>query len=160
MSYNDKILERYDASMDDEFEREMLYRSMAISYTWAIWMLYIAIVVLAWALPGVYSLFALLPLLGFLVAMLIGDSWLRKRAPYPRLNGYSTLEKLFMVVISLAMVGGVIWNLSSLMDSGFSIGGIVGAVIGIGVAVFILKYLTTHQRRKDRERLDAQLDED
>ncbi len=160
MSYSDKILERYDASVDDEFEREMLYRSTAISYTWSVWLLYIALVVLAWVLPGAYSLLMILPLLAFVVAMLIGDSWLRKRAPYPRLNGYSTTEKILMVVISLAMVGGVIWNLSSLMDSGFSIGGIVGAAIGIGAAIYILKYLSTRQHRKDRERLDAQLDED
>lgn len=160
MSYNDKILERYDASMDDEFEREMLYRSMAISYAWSIWLLYIALVVLAWVLPGAYSLLAMLPFFSFVIAMSIGDGWLRKRAPYPRLNGYSTTEKIFMVVISLALVGGVIWNLSSLMDKSFSIGGLVGAVAGIGVAIFMLKYLTTHQRRRDRERLDAQIVED
>lgn len=160
MSYNNKILERYDASMDDEFERQMLYHSMAISYTWSIWMLYITIVVLAWVLPGTYSLLAMLPLLGFVIAMLIGDVWLRKHAPYPRLNGYSTAEKVLMVVISLAMVGGIIWNLSSLMDKDFSVGGLMGAVVGIGAAVFMLKYLSTHQRRKNRERLDAQLDEE
>lgn len=55
MSYNSKILERYDASVDDEFERETLYRSMAISYAWSIWALYTSTAILAWVLPGPYA---------------------------------------------------------------------------------------------------------
>ncbi|MEU4207844.1 hypothetical protein [Rothia terrae] len=160
MSYNDKILARYDASMDDEFEREMLYRSIAISYTWAIWLLYIAFAVLAWVLPGVYAILVILPIAALIIAMATGDSWLRKRAPYPRLNGYSKLEQCLMVLISLAVIAGVIWNLSSIMDRDFSIGGAIGALAGIAASAFILKYLSTHQRRKDRERLEAQLEED
>ncbi|MDO4916232.1 MAG: hypothetical protein Q3974_01250 [Rothia sp. (in: high G+C Gram-positive bacteria)] len=84
MSYNDNMLERYDAFMDHEFEREMLYRSMAISYTWSIWMFYVTLGVLIWVLPGVYSLFAMLPFFSFLTAMAIDDVWYSPAAPSHR----------------------------------------------------------------------------
>lgn len=105
-------------------------------------------------------LWAVLPQVGMIVSIAVGDSWMRKRTPYPRLNGYSATEKILMVIISLLTISGVLWNLSTITGSAFSVGGIIGAVAGIIASLIILKYLTTQQRSRDQKRLDAELGEE
>lgn len=158
MSYNDKILERFDASVDDEFERDMLYRSMAISYHWLIYGVFAIGVVLAWVLPGLYSVFSALPVGVIGIAAGFGDSWLRHRVPVPRLNT-PTSEYAVMVVLALTWVAGVIFRSFSVLGLADLPGYLLMlgfAVVGSGVTIYNYK----KQRQRDRTRLDAELDED
>lgn len=161
MSINQKILDRYDASMDDEFERQVLYRAIAISYAWAAYSAFAVGAVLAWVLPGFYSLWAFLPIFILLLPEAVSTAWLRARVPYPRVSfkTVSAGEVIYLVVCSLILVAGIAVHLSSVFGVEFSIGlaaGIPGgALAGLGV-FFLLKKL----RDRDRQRLDAQLGED
>lgn len=83
MSFNEKILNDYDESVDDEYEREVLYRATAISYVWTMNLMFIASAVLAWVLPEMYSMWAVMPMGVLIFAMAVRDSWLRKRVPSP-----------------------------------------------------------------------------
>ncbi|MBM7052296.1 hypothetical protein [Rothia sp. ZJ1223] len=158
MSYNDKILERYDTSMDDEFEREVLYRSIAISYTWLTFGVSVVSVILAWVLPGLYSLLSALPMALIGLTHSIGESWLRERAPVPRVNS-SSGEYLLMFLLALAWVSGAIFRSFTVLG----LWGLPGYLMMIGFATIgsaLTLYSYKKRREDDRARLDTQLDED
>lgn len=159
MSFNEKILNDYDESVDDEYEREVLYRATAISYVWTMNLMFIASAVLAWVLPEMYSMWAVMPMGVLIFAMAVRDSWLRKRVPSPRPTQHS-LWKLLTVIVSVMVVGGIYWNTLDVVDHDFSRGLLVGGVIGIVVVLVLASKISAHQRQRDRERLDAQLGED
>lgn len=160
MSFNDKILERYDTSVDDEFERETLYRSMAISYAWAINLTFVACAILAWVLPGLYSMWAVLPMAFLIFAMATGDRWRRQRTPSPRPTPYSKIEYVLIALVSLLVISGVYKNTLGIVDSDISRGFLIGGVMSVVCSIFIMKNISIKQRQRDRERLDAQLDQE
>ena len=160
MSINQKILDRYDASMDDEFERQVLYRAIAISYDWVINLMFGTCSVLAWVLPGVYAMWTVLPMGVLIFSMAIRDFWLRQYAPTPRITPYSKLGWVFAVVVSILIMSGIYRNTLGLVDPGMSRGMIVGGVVGAIGSLFVLRDISTKQRQRDRQRLDAQLGED
>ncbi|MFW0111165.1 hypothetical protein [Rothia sp. CCM 9416] len=160
MSINQRILDRYDASMDDEFERQALYRAIAISYAWVINLMFGACAVLAWVLPGWYAMWAVLPLGVLIFSMTIRDFWLRQHAPRPRITPYSKVGLVFALVVSMLMMSGIYRNILGLVDPDMSRGMIVGGVVGAIGSLFVLRDISTKQRQRDRQRLDAQLEEE
>lgn len=160
MNINQKILDRYDASMDDEFEQQVLYRAIAISYAWVINLMFGACAVLAWVLPGAYAMWTVLPMGVLIFSMAIRDFWLRQYAPTPRITPYSKAGWAFAVVVSILIMSGIYRNTLGFVDPDISRGMIVGGVVGSIASLFILRDISTKQRQRDRQRLDAQLGED
>ena len=65
MTYTDQLIDRYDQTVDDEYERLVLRRASSVSVRAIYLVTLILMAVLAWVLPGLHSLWAftlLLPL--------------------------------------------------------------------------------------------------
>ncbi|WIM72670.1 hypothetical protein QP028_01660 [Corynebacterium suedekumii] len=55
MNFNDTIITRADATVDDEFERDVLHRGSTISLNWTVYSLFVLGAALSWILEGFAS---------------------------------------------------------------------------------------------------------
>lgn len=163
MSYADSVITRYEATVDDEYQRMLLHQSSTIGFTAMMWLCYLLAVVLIWAMPGqnmetVAVAIFLVPLL----ALLIGQSWLRKKVPLPRINRVSKGEMAALGVILLLWVGGIARSRTMIGTelAGYLTGAVVGAGIGIAIVLLIFKVVYPAVRDRDQRRLDRELDDD
>lgn len=163
MSYADSVIHRYEATVDDEYQRMLLHQSSTVGFTAMMWLCYLLAVVLIWAMPGqnmetaAVAIF-LVPLL----ALLIGQGWLRKRIPLPRINRISKGEAVALgVIISLWIAGLARSQMMIGMElAGYLTGAIVGVGIGLAAVLFAFKVIYPAVRDRDQRRLDRELDDD
>lgn len=162
MSYNDKILARYDASVDDEFERDTFYRSYALFYYWFVRVLILCAGILAWVLPGTLAYWSFILFVPIVVAELAVNRWYKSRSPRPRANKLVTPQEwIVQMILVLFWLAGLIVSSGSNVPDGFVTGIGIGAGGGlIGLLLLLNSSRIERMRQKDRERLDAQLDED
>ncbi|GAB2508376.1 hypothetical protein CATRI_04740 [Corynebacterium atrinae] len=153
MSYSDDIIAQADASVDDEFERQMLHKSSTVTVKWMSWAILVTAAMLAWVLDGLDTLWTALIFPAPLVASWIGLAWLRKSVPAPRpvpLSRIDWIALIFIIVIWLA--GIAVKGFGSSLA--FTVGAAVGAILGLLAAVFLASRIPARQRRKDIQRLN------
>lgn len=163
MSYADSVIQRYEATVDDEYQRMLLHQSSTVGFTAMMWLCYMLAVVLIWAMPGqnmeaaAVAIF-LVPLL----ALLIGQGWLRKRIPLPRINRVSKGEAAALCVVILLWIAGIARSrmMIGMELAGYLAGAIVGAGMGLAAVFFTFKVVYPAVRDRDQRRLDRELDED
>ena len=163
MSYADSLINRYEATVDDEYQRMLLHQSSTVAFTAMMWLCYILAVVLIWAMPGrnmeivAIALF-LIPLL----ALVVGQNWLRRKVPLPRISRLSKGEVVALVIVFALWVGGIARSRGTNGEElvGYLVGSLIGAGVGIGIVLFIFKVVYPAVRGHDQRRLDRELDED
>lgn len=159
MSYAQTKIDAYTNSVDDEFELNQLHKSNIVNVTYSTWASYVVAAILAWALPGMLSYFALLALLPPVFGAMIGQNWLARNNPRARYLKLSAVEWAFTFLTLAICMAGLVFNAFSNSVPG-AVGVVVGGVLGsVGAAYFAPK-AQAKARRMDRERLDAELEED
>lgn len=157
MNYLDKILDRYNHSVDDEYEREILHQSSSIALHLLAYSMIVVGAILAWVIPGPASLWSMLVFWPVIVCSVIASAWMKKRAPRPRSITFLGSEIAFMVVVMAVWLGGVWVNaFEAHLASGFGLigGGVVGAIVG-GVATGVA---LKKARAKDEQRFEEEND--
>lgn len=156
-SYSDAIIDQADASVDDEFERQMLHKSSTVTVKWMSWSILLTAAMLAWALQGPDTLWTVLICLAPLVATWIGVAWLRKSVPTPRPVALSRIEWVALILIIVVWLAGIAVRGFGSSPS-FTIAAAVGAMFGLLATIFLASYIPTRQRRKDIQRLNEHAD--
>ena len=84
MSIGDTIVARYDATVDVEYQSNLLHKSNTITYHTGFYG-YVALgAALAWILPDGNSWIPLLVLAPMVGGAVIGTNWLKRHVPRPR----------------------------------------------------------------------------
>ena len=134
---------------DDEYQANTYLQSMAVGAYAAPIGATVAGAILAWVLPGNYSLLSILALLPILAHEIAADDWLRNRVPQPK---YVPQKRYmgFVMIPCVAMIAGIAYR-STFGSMSVTIGGIVGGCI----AFWLLPKWTERQRNRAQQRLDA-----
>lgn len=155
MSYSDTVVARADASVDDEFEQQMLHRSSTVTVTWMSLMMLTTAAVLSWALEGPATLWTVLIPIPMLLALWRGQLWLRRTVPTPRPVPLSGAEWMFLGVILIVWLAGISVRGFD-MSPVITLGGAFGALVGLLVAMALTNRIPRRQRTRDIRRLDAE----
>lgn len=159
MSYLDKILDRYNHSVDDEYEREILHQSSSIALHLLAYSMIVVGAILAWVIPGPASLWSMLVFWPVVVCSGIASVWMKKRAPRPRSIKFLGSEIAFMVIVMAAWLGGVWVNVfDAHLASGLGLigGGLVGGIAGGLAAGVSLKKARAKDELRFEEENDAE----
>lgn len=158
MSINNRIVQRTDALYADEFERALAHRSSTVQLFWTSYASIGLAPIMAWYIDGPAAILSFLPLLPPVIGGAIGSQWLRKRVPAPAKSGLKDvfpIEWAWTVAVIVAWIAG----LSHSQGEDFSIGSIVGAVMGAVLVAYFAPKLAKHRHEKDVARLNAELDD-
>ncbi|WPF66958.1 MULTISPECIES: hypothetical protein [unclassified Corynebacterium] len=156
MSYADFAIKQHERLVDDEFERAMLHKSSTVALAYNDWLCLGSAVILAWILPGYYSLAGLIAIAPITFSRLIGIQWLRRFTPRPRYLAPSKWEIILQVIIFAAIVVGVFHNIGWPKDPFSFILPASGGLLGTYYA-----YKRSEARREeDRKALDRKLGPD
>lgn len=162
MSIADKFAElAFDfarRSSDDEYQEDIWYKSAAVSYFTFPLSLYSLGAVLAWALPSYYTLLSVLIIFPLIFAEMVGQAWMRERAPRPRAHINSTFMKITTIPL-IAMFFGIAFRLANAGDGDMAWGVIIGAGVGGAAAAYFTPRMLAAVRKKDEDRFDAELDD-
>ncbi|MCQ9370998.1 hypothetical protein NQ024_07005 [Corynebacterium sp. 35RC1] len=134
---------------DDEYQANTFLQSMAVGSYAAPIGATLAGAILAWALPGNYSLLSILALLPILAHEIAATDWLRNRVPQPKYVP-QTRYLGFVMIPCFVMIAGIAYR-STFASLSFAIGGIVGGCI----AFWLLPKWTERQRNRAQQHLDA-----
>lgn len=170
MSYADVVIERSEATVDDEYQQMLLHKSYTYGFTMTMWANYVLATVLIWLIPetemaAVTGAIILMPLVG----LVFSQRWLRRQVPMPKINGLTKGEiAATIAVIGLWLIGFI--RAQMLSDAGTggklselwgSIAGAVGgAVVGLAFVYFLFKVVWPAARNRDQRRLDRELDDE
>lgn len=146
-------------STDDEYQEMMWYKSCALAYASLPFFLYSVGAVLAWGLPGMYTLMSALIIIPIICSESIAQTWLKDFAPRPRANVNSKFTALTMLPAVL-MIAGIVYRLFSVNQDSMAQGAMVGAVAGTAVAAIVTPVVINAVRKKDENRFDSQLDDE
>ena len=154
MNFDDTIITRADATVDGEFERDVLHRGSTISLNWTVYSLFVLGAALSWILDGFASFATALLVFPPLIGLFIGQRWMRRRVPLPRQMGNSRFDWLFGPIVLIIWVSGIAYRgFGGALEFIAGTGG--GAVIGI-ILVVLLISRTGKRRAADEERLAAE----
>lgn len=157
MTYNDTIIAKADATVDDEFERDMLHRSSTVSWNWSVYLTFAAGAAMAWIAQGPASLASLILLLPPVVGHAVGVHWLRQRVPHPRQAVVTGTDWGIIGIFIVVWVAGIAVRGFGGAPS-FILGAAGGAVVGLLLVVFFLAR-TPKVRATDEERLAEGLED-
>lgn len=157
MSYNDTIIANADATVDDEFERDMLHRSSTVAWNWTAYLIFAAGAAMAWIADGIASIASLIVLLPPLIGHIISNRWLRQRIPHPRQAATTSVDWVVIGVFIVVWIAGVAFRGYGGSLS-FILGAAVGSVAGLLLVAFFLAR-TPKVRAADEERLAEDLED-
>lgn len=156
MSINDKIIARNDSLYADEFERSQAAKAGTVSHFWTTYGILALAPILAWCLPASHAGLSYLVLFPVFAGSIIGNSWLKKTVTRPKINFLRYAwgwEWVFMVIILVAWLPGILRPAD--FDLYSSVGALIGAAVGVGLATALYPVLTGWQRKRDEKRLNA-----
>lgn len=170
MSYADVVIERSDATVDDEYQQILLHKSYTYGFTMTMWANYVLATVLIWLIPepkmvGVTVAIIFMPLVG----LLFSQRWLRRQVPMPKINGLTKGEIAAVIaVIGLWLIGFSRVQILSEASAGGGLSGlgesiagaVAGAVVGLAFVFFLFKVVWPAARNRDQRRLDRELDDE
>lgn len=163
MSMGDAIVGGYDATVDDEYQSNLLHKSNTITYHTAFYG-YVALgAVLAWVLPYGNSWIPLLVLAPMVGGAVIGTNWLKRNVPRPRALLPSPIEWAILVFLMIVWIAGISYNApdgGGASTVGWIFGGLVGGVVGGIVGFTVALSFQKRGRAKDIERLDKKFADD
>ncbi|WP_146007490.1 hypothetical protein [Corynebacterium xerosis] len=163
MSMGDAIVGGYDATVDDEYQSNLLHKSNTITYHTAFYG-YVALgAVLAWVLPDGNSWIPLLVLAPMVGGAVIGTNWLKRNVPRPRALLPSPIEWAILVFLMIVWIAGISYNApdgGGASTVGWIFGGLVGGVVGGIVGFTVALSFQKRGRAKDIERLDKKFADD
>lgn len=163
MSYNDALIERYNKTVDDEYQQVLLHQASTISFNALMWLNFISAAMMMWIFPSkdienITVVMMVLPV----ASVLIGQLWLRKRIPIPRGMSISRGEIVGLVLVILVWGAGTAFAQSTELSEklGTVAGMLVGALCGGVITALLVKVLIPRVRQRDQKRLDAELDDE
>lgn len=163
MSFNDSLIQRFEDTVDDEYQRIIVHQSSTVSLNAMMWANFVAAAVLVWVFPSPQTrLITMVMFLTPLVGALVGQRWLRKRIPTPRANKLTRWEVIGLAVVIVAWISGTAMAEGADLPetAGYFSGALMGALCGIAIAAFLFKVLVPKIRQRDQKRLDKQYGDD
>lgn len=158
MSYPTSVIERYDASVDDEYERSILHRSSTVAVRVSYLSALLLMAVLAWVLPGAHSLWAIALFLPLGFGEFISRRWMSRQVARPRPVSPSPFETtLLLAMTAIALVGT--GHNREMLTPGFVSGGLIGIIFGAVLAIVLTSRRARRQRATDRARLESELED-
>lgn len=155
----DRIVERYDATVEDEYQSNLMHRSNTIGYHIAYYGYLFIAAALAWIVPAERNWAPLIVVVPMLASAFVATAWMKRNAPRPRILKPTPTEIAMLIVIVGVWLGGLQYNdpnANLATALGLVSGGIVGGIVGYAAGAWALK----RGRRKDIERLDAEFADD
>lgn len=159
MSYGDTLIARYDATVEDEYQANLMHRSNTIGYHIASYGYVFVAAAMAWIVPPDKNLAPIMVLVPMFAAVLAATGWMKRKAPRPKLLKPTPAEIAITIVALGLWLGGMQYNdphASSATAGGLVSGGVFGGIIGYMISA----WSTKRGRRKDIERLDAEFGDD
>ncbi|MEJ5997120.1 hypothetical protein [Corynebacterium sp. H130] len=160
MSINDRIIARNEDLYNDEFERAQSEKAGMLSFFWSSYGILILAPVLAWSLPASHAGLSYLVLFPVFAGSIIGNSWLKKTVARPKINFFRYVwgwEWVFMIIIVAAWLPGLVRPEE--FDLSTYTGGIIGAAVGLTLAVTLYPVVTGWQRKRDERRIERELED-
>ncbi|QGU02402.1 hypothetical protein CKALI_07700 [Corynebacterium kalinowskii] len=161
MSINDRIIERTENFYADEFEKAQANRSAVVTQYWFNYVNLALAPVLAWLLPREYSYVSYLVLIGPIIGLIAGNSWLKKSVARPKIHGLRYLwgwEWALMVAIIVAWLAGL-FRAEGGDNWSYNAGAMIGALVGATAAIIAIPLVSGWQRRRDLKRLNAEAED-
>lgn len=158
MTYTDQLIDRYDQTVDDEYERLVLHRASSVSVRAIYFVTLILMAVLAWVLPGLHSLWAFTLLLPLAVGEFVAQRWMSTRTARPRALEPTPGEIVFIAVTLMIAILGY-GHGAGMLTPGFIAGALAGGTIGMMGGILAVRKRMSDRREKDTARLNADLDD-
>ncbi|WP_288832043.1 hypothetical protein [uncultured Corynebacterium sp.] len=157
-AFGDYAVRTVEETADDEYQREMLHKSNTVSAEAEPFIMAAVFAALAWTLPGVSSICAVLAVLPTMFAQLTGQYWLRSYAPRPRPRRMLTKANIpFFVLWTLGLVG-IAFNAFGNSESGRT-----AMVVGVATATLLTltvgPAIALSGRNADERRLNAEFED-
>lgn len=163
MSYADVVIERTDATVDDEYQRSLLHKSYTYGFTMLTWANYALAAVLIWLIPEEKMFYATVAInMMPLFASKFPQQWLRHRVPLRRVNSLTKTEAAALIVILCLWLSGVARMRWIVNDDalGHIVSIIIGIIAGLAFVYFLFKVIWSAARNRDQRHLDRELDEE
>lgn len=144
--------------VEDEYEELMEHRSNTI-FMWVVSAMMLVLgAVLAWALPGYYSMWSMVvALLPMVIANWVSKSWMKAYAPRPKPAPQPAYLGLTFFC-TLMMVSGIGYNIEGGWGA-FSVSALSGSVMGGFLGLFGGLAMQRRWRKKDIARLEAEMED-
>ena len=156
LQHYDELLERADQTVDDEYQTQVMHRANTLSTFFTVYLSYACSLILAWCLPGNYTLFSVAPVMVPFFAYMESSRWMKHRAPRPRPWKMNRVEIAIVSVFLFLWILGLSYRNP---DMNFTSGLLIGACAG-GVFGFVGMTLKMRRDRKnDQLRLEAELED-
>lgn len=159
MSYGDALVRRVNDLVDDEYQERIVHQASTVGLQYSAWASLLACTVMAWVLPGTYSLLAfVVALVPMLASDLAAQQWMKRYAPRPRHLSLRPVELGIMILFLGIALAGVLVNAfdgSAWTAAGMLTGAVLGSCLGIGGA----RRQSVRRRILDERRLDAALED-
>lgn len=81
MSYGDTLIARYDATVEDEYQANLMHRSNTIGYHIASYGYVFVAAAMAWIVPPDKNLAPIMVLVPMFAAVLAATGWMKRKAP-------------------------------------------------------------------------------
>ena len=160
MNFANTVIETINQKTEDEYQAAIVHQANSISQAaTTLISLWVAAIV-AWILPGRYSYISLLVIVPLLLGFIIGTRWMRNHIPVPVNLRMGKLEMFSIAASGILWVAGMWYSISVAEPTNQHWGIIGGAVLGFVVALIAIPISMRNQRRRDINRLDAQLGDD
>lgn len=149
-------LQQIERASSDEFERDIITKSSAITVIPITFLELIVAAILAWSLPGRLTLLALLAIIPSIAGTSLSAAWMRKHIATPTVRSNWTLTALYLIPMFLCFAG-IAYHAFALSDAAAPY--LIGATVGAITSVLISPALRRKQNRRDQSRLDAELED-
>lgn len=161
MSNNDFIIERAESYYQDEYEKLVMHRSNTLAVHYNSMLALLLAATLAWALPGMLSFWSFAALVPTVLSSFLASRWLTQHIPRPvaKIAKTTTAEWIIIAGMTIMWLVGL-WNNAFGSNASSGVGQIVGVIVGASLAIFLLPLVTKRRRKRDQERLDAELIDD
>lgn len=159
MTLTDNLLDRVEATVDDEYQRAVLHKGSTVSLYYGAYLSVFLGAALAWLVPADRAYVPLLAIVPPVVGSIIGTAWVKRRVPRPRLARPGPLEVAVAIVATGIWLAGIQFNRPD-GDLQTALGLVTGAIVGGVIAFFAIRVFTREARERDEERLDAEFGDD
>lgn len=157
--FGDYVMKDLASRVDDEYQLDIALKASAIAYYLMPLTLYTFSAVLAWALPGRLSLWALVVPFPLFIAEGLAQQWMSSRAPILRpAKMFNTYIIISLAIFTVAMVGVVLKVIA--LDGPTASGGIIGAIVGVALMAIFLPRMINRRRKAETQRLEEEFGAD
>ena len=151
--------EQVEACTEDEYQREVVYKSYAVGYSTMVFSLYTVGAIFAWLLEGQLSQVSVVVIFPYVLAEMISTQWMIKHVPRPKPTTPRLLSTALVALPAAIMTAGMFYNTYQTGKLDTASGIIVGAILGFLGGLVFTPLIINLLRARDQRLLDASFDD-